>query len=161
MPTFIKNIRQRNLVEFDKGSFDVWCVYLTMHDQPRYAPKDVEYFTILKELGNRHGHQKIYDDFVKFYIPTSKTIDAQTLDLITQITNDYNKDAEEMDIWFTVIYAAMVAEENKAKTALGKRIKRLGMHQLLIENKKPAYAAGFSKGKKVGDLKIIMAAGNF
>jgi len=75
--------------------------------------------------GNRHVHQKIYDDFVKFYIPTNKTVDAQTLDLITQITNGYNKDAEEMDIWFTVIYAAMIAEENKANTKLGKRIERV------------------------------------
>ena len=161
MPTLIKNVRQRNLVEFDKGSFDVWCVYLTRYGQPRFAPKDVEYFTILKELGNRYGHQKIYDDFVKFYIPTGKTVDAQTLDLITQITNDYNNDAEEMDIWFTVIYAGMIAEENKAKTTLGKRIKRLGMHQLLIENKDPAYAANFSKGKKYAELNAAMKAINF
>ncbi len=161
MPTLIKNIRERNLIEFDKGSFDSWCVYLTRCDQSRYAPKDVEYFTILKELGNRHGHQKIYDDFVKFYIPTGKTVDAQTLDLITEITNGYNNDVEEMDIWFTVIYAGMIAEENKTKTALGKRIKRLGMHQLLIENKEPAYAAGFSKGKKYAELDPFMKAKNF
>jgi hypothetical protein len=161
MATLIKHVRQRNLVEFDKGAFDGWCVYLTRHGQPRFAPKDVEYFTILKEMGEKHGFKKIYDDFVKFYIPTNRTIDGQTLNLITQITNDYNNDAEEMDIWFTVIYAGMIAEENKANTKLGKRIKRLGMHQLLIENKEPAYAAGFSKGKKYGDLKIIMAADNF
>jgi len=161
MATLIKNVRQRNVVEFDKGSFDVWCVYLTRHGQPRFAPKDVECFTILKELGNWHGHQKIYDDFVKFYFPTGKTVDAQTLNLITQITNDYNKDAEEMDIWFTVIYAGMIAEENKAKTTLGKRIKRLGMHQLLIENKDPAYAANFSKGKKYAELNTAMKAIKF
>src|SRR5436190_17318407 len=156
MATLIKNIRQRNLVEFDKGAFDGWCVYLTRHDQLRYAPKDVEYFTILKELGNRHGHKKIYDDFVKFYIPTNKNVDVQTLDLITQITDDYNDEAEEMDIWFTVIYAAMIAEENKANGVLKKRIKRLDMYQLLIENMEPAYAADFSKGKKYPELNPMM-----
>jgi hypothetical protein len=42
----------------------------------------------------------------------------------------------------------MVAEENKTNTKLGKKIKRLGVHQILIENMKPEIAANFSKGMK-------------
>ena len=51
-----------------------------------------------------------------------------------------------------VIYAAMVAEENKQFTRLGKRIKRLGVHQLLKEGLSPKEAANWSRGKAWRDL---------
>ena len=41
---------------------------------------------------------------------------------------------------------AMVAEERKAGTRLGKRIKRLGVHQLLMEHKSPYDSANFTRG---------------
>ena len=43
---------------------------------------------------------------------------------------------------------AMIAEENKANTKLGKKIKRLGVHQILIENITPNISANYSKGMK-------------
>ena len=42
----------------------------------------------------------------------------------------------------------MVAEENKQFTKLGKRIKRLGIHQILQENLDVAKAAQYSRGMK-------------
>jgi hypothetical protein len=161
MPTLIKNVRNRNTVEFDAGSFDAWCVYLTRPGQVRYAPRDNEYFSKLKILGQLHGHKKIYDDFVKYYIPTTKNIDINVLTLITTITDGYSNDAEELDIWFTVIYAGMVAEENKSFAILKKRIKRLGMHQVLIEGLDANYAANFSKGKKWRELDGLMKQKGF
>ena len=49
----------------------------------------------------------------------------------------------------------MIAEKNKEGTVLKERIKRLGMHQLLMLNYSPEVAANFSKGKKAKDLDII------
>jgi hypothetical protein len=66
-----------------------------------------------------------------------------------------------IDIWFTVIYAGMVAEENKKNAKLKKRIKRLGMFQVLIEKKSAEYAANFSKGKKWKELDTIMLSAGF
>ena len=40
----------------------------------------------------------------------------------------------------------MVAEENKAYTRLGKRIKRLGVHIYLIDNESLDYSVNFMKG---------------
>jgi hypothetical protein len=40
----------------------------------------------------------------------------------------------------------MIAEENKENTHLGKRIKRLGMHQLLVEQADPLIVANYSRG---------------
>ena len=42
----------------------------------------------------------------------------------------------------------MIAEENKSKAILKKRIKRLGMYQTLIQQLPAMEAAVFSKGKK-------------
>ena len=161
MPTLIKNVRNRNIVEFDSGSFDDWCVYLTRPQQLRYAPRDTEYFSKLKFFGNAHTPKKIYNDFVTFYILTDRNIDVNILNLITRLTDDYGTDAEEMDIWFSIIYAGMIAEENKANAILKKRIKRLGMHQVLIEGLDPNLAANFSKGKKWKELDALMRERGF
>jgi hypothetical protein len=161
MPQLIKNIRNRNIIEFDKGSFDNWCVYLKRFNQPRYAPRDTEYFSRLKHLGNIYTHQRIYNDFVAYYTLTNTTINVNILNFITSVANGYGQDAEEIDIWFSVIYAGMVAEENKANAILKKRIKRLGMHQVLIEGLDPSYAANFSKGKNWRELNEIMKQRGF
>lgn len=161
MGLLIKNVRGCNIVEFDKGLFDSWCVYLTRSGQPRYAPRDTEYFSILQVMGDKYGQQKIYTDFVSFYTPASRNIDPDIIQLITNIADTYNDDEEEMDIWFSVIYAGMIAEENKAKAILKKRIKRLGMHQVLVEGLSPDLAASFSKGKKWKELDVIMKERGF
>lgn len=161
MARVIKNVRGKNLVEFDNGVFDAWCVFLTRPGMPRYAPMDTEYFAALKNLGAQFGHAKIYNDFIKFYSRTTKQLNNKVLDLITALSNEYESHAEETDIWFTVIYAGMVAEENKANTVLKKRIKRLGMHQVLLENYEPELGANFSKGKKWKDLDKLMKERGF
>jgi hypothetical protein len=145
LPTLIKKINNSFIIEFDKGSFDNWCVYLSKQNEPRYAPKDVEYFSALKKLGDKHLPQKIYDDFLLYYNHTTKNISKKVLRIITEISETYKEDAEEIDMWFSVIYAGMVAEENKENAMLGKRIKRLGMHQLLCENMEVQKAANFSR----------------
>jgi hypothetical protein len=50
----------------------------------------------------------------------------------------------------------MIAEENKKNAILKKRIKRLGMHQVLIMGMPANQAASFSKGKNWRDLNEIM-----
>ncbi len=161
MGVLIKNIRNRNKIEFDKGLFDDWCVYLTRMDQPRYAPKDEMYFSLLYQLGHTHGHAKIYNDFIRYYNMTGREVDQKVLALIGTLADEYGHDAEEADIWFTVMYAGMVAEENKVNAILKKRMKRLGMHQVFMEGMPPAAAAVFSKGKKWKELDVLMKQRGF
>ncbi|MFC4212785.1 DUF7004 family protein [Pedobacter lithocola] len=156
MPTLIKTLNNHILIEFDKGSFDDWCIYLTKNGNKRYPPSDAEYFGRLQELSKQYSAQKIYNDFLKFYLFADKTIVPNVLKLIDLLASDYAENTEEINIWFTVIYAGMVAEENKEHAILKKRIKRLGMHQVLVENLQPDYAASFSKGKKWRDLDVMM-----
>ena len=53
---------------------------------------------------------------------------------------------------FTILYAAMIAEENKENSILGKRIKRLGVHMLLIDKEPVDYAANFMRGMNWKEL---------
>jgi hypothetical protein len=149
----IKRFPDGTALEFDAGSFDNWCVYL-VNGGNRAPPRDSEYFARLKELAKRHGARKIYDDFVKIYSVTASSLKSHVLNGITRLASYYGEDSLEMDKLFTILYAGMVAEENKANAILGKRIKRLGMHQVLIDGLESKIAANFSRGKPWRELDV-------
>ena len=157
----INTINGLHIVEFDSGRFDQWCVYLKKNGTGRYAPVDEEYFRFFKEMAIKHGVDKVYDDFVKVYNKTTASHSAEVINLIKQIAIAYGEDAESMEIWLSVIYGGMIAEENKRNMILKKRIKRLGMHQVLKENVEPAVAAKFSFGKKWRELNTLMIEKGF
>jgi hypothetical protein len=151
-PRVIKRFSAKHLLEYDRGQFDNWCIYLTLPGRDRYPPTDVEYFTWFRELARIHYSKAIYDDFVVVYNRTGPDLEQQVLDLITALSMHYAPDNQRMDIMLTIVYAGMVAEENKEKAILKKKVKRLGMHQLLIEHFDPEDAANFSRGKKWQEL---------
>lgn len=157
----IKTVNDSIIIEFDKGRFDNWCVYITSPKRGRFAPTDREYFTRLALIAQEFSPRSIYDDFVEVYEQTTPELSDTTLKVITLLSSKYCARATELNVWFTVIYAGMVAEENKSHAILKKRIKRLGMHQLLIDKESPEYAAAFSRGKSVADLEPIMLAKGF
>lgn len=84
--------------------------------------------------------------FVLFlkYLITFRMQDA--LDMDKELSKDYGEHSNKFAIVFTIIYLGMVAEENKVGTKLGKRIKRLGIHQVLYDRYFPTAAANFSRG---------------
>jgi hypothetical protein len=82
----IKEIRDGSIVEFDRGVFDDWCVYLSRPNENKFAPKDIQYFTELKNLGEKYGNEKVYNDFVKFYQKTTNTINKNVNELITELS---------------------------------------------------------------------------
>lgn len=153
----IKNLRNDRKVIFDKGKFDDWCVYVVEANGTKKAPYDVDYFTDLKQLNTLYGNNKVYQDFLKVYHPTDQTISPEVLKLIDDIVMTYQPEHQVIiEQWFTVIYAGMIAEENKQFAILKKRVKHLGIHQTLIQDFNPADAARFSYGKKWRELDVIM-----
>ncbi|MDE6750863.1 MAG: hypothetical protein K2K21_17630 [Lachnospiraceae bacterium] len=62
------------------------------------------------------------------------------------------EDRLDFNVWYSVIYLGMVAEEKRKHAVLKKRIKRLGMYQILFEKMSAVEAATFSTGKKVAEL---------
>jgi len=143
----IKTFADGSLLEFDQGGFDDWCIYLTRPGASRYAPKDIQYFSEVRFYAKKHSPKTIYADFVAIYAATGKQIETPVLALIENLAQKYAKNSLDMEIIFTILYAGMVAEENKHSTRLGKRVKRLGLYQILFDGMLPAQAAVFSKGK--------------
>lgn len=144
----IKTFSDNSYLLFGRGNFDDWCVFLKRPNMAKFAPRDTLYFSQLKELAKKHGAGKIYNDYVLLYSVTGLGIEQKVLDGITRLTSSYGEDALELDIIFTTLYMGMIAEENKKNTKLGKRIKRLGMYELLINDRDVLYAAEFMRGKR-------------
>lgn len=157
MSKLIKLLRSNRQVIFDRGKFDNWCVYIVEKNGKKIAPLDAEYFADLKSIAGKYEGDKVYNDFVAIYNRTTKLIDKSILDLIDEIVETYtDEDKSIIEQWFAVIYAGMIAEENKEHAILKKRIKRLGIHQTLKLGCDPKIASNFSKGKKWRDLDAIM-----
>ncbi|MDC3273546.1 hypothetical protein OAU49_02740 [Alphaproteobacteria bacterium] len=139
----VKKFKDGSEIGFGKGRFDDYCVYLD-----KKPPLDVHYFTRLYELKEIYGGSNIYNDFIYIYELVTKKLESAVLENITHISQKYKDDIIRVDKIFTILYMAMIAEENKVNTKLGKKIKRLGVHQILIENITPNVSANYSKGMK-------------
>jgi len=144
----VKEFSDGSYLEYAEGNFDHWCVYMVNPSKNfRRPPLDVDYFGFLSEQSKTSGSKKIYADFVSVYNLTQKNIDNSVLEYIEKLTaTEYGAMQLEFSKIFTILYMGMLAEENKAFTRLGKRIKRLGMHKLLIEHESVASAANFMRG---------------
>ena len=152
MGQLIKRFPDGSFLEYDRGGFDDWCGYLTSASGNRRPPRDTDYFTQLKEPAERFGTEKVYSDYVKVYDLTGQQVDRDSLEKISILSKEYGASATQVDTIFSILYMAMIAEERKAGTRLGKRIKRLGIHKLLIENIPVREAANFMRGMGWRDI---------
>lgn len=143
----IKEFKDKSFLKYDNGRFDEWCVYYVDENKMAKALSDSDYFEKISKLALKYGKTKIYNDYVNIFEFTGKNIEEKNLKKITQYSLTYNaEDSLEVDKLFTILYATMIAEENKKYTKLGKRIKRLGIYELLYGEKNVEYAANFMKG---------------
>jgi len=148
MAILITTFPDGSALSFDQGRFDDWCVYVSVPNGTRFAPTDREYFADLQRLAAAHGATKIYRHFVAIYELTNQELNPHVLALIENQSQEYGADALKIRRLLSIMYAGMVAEENRAHTRLGKRVKRLGLHQTLLERLPAHIAANFSKGKR-------------
>lgn len=139
-------------LRFGPGRFDGWCVLLSNDRVVNYAPTDRDYFTRMQQLASRHGAPAVYRDFVQIYDRTTATLDPAVLALITHLAGRYAADAARAEVLFSILYATMVAEENKRRAVLKKRIKRLAVHQLLWEGMPVDEVVVWSKGRRWPEL---------
>jgi len=144
----IRHYSDGTSVEFDSGKFDNYCVYVRNPDGTRHAPLDTEYFETLVNFSSNFGVEKVYADFVNVYQATHKAVTKDSLSCIEQIAHSYEPDRVLYARTMTIIHMGMVAEQNKANTKLGKRIKRLGIHRLLLEDLSVTESAHFMRGLK-------------
>jgi hypothetical protein len=156
----VKRCADGSTVEFDRGRFDDWCVYVRRPGRERVAPRDIDYFAELKTLHAQFPG--LHDDFIAVFTATGKTIDTVVSQRISELAETYPAPLRaDVEVLLATLHAAMMAEENRANAPLDKRIKRLGVHQVLLERMPVEEAANFSRGKPWRELDQLCAARGF
>jgi hypothetical protein len=139
----------KGYLAFTQGKFDEWAVYVKYPNFPEW-PTDKWYFIKLRVYQQYVG-KAAYEDFCGLYDKTTADVSNEVFDWIDEVTAKY-PNPEEASVVFGIYYMTMIAEENKEFAVLKKRIKRLGVHQVLVEGLKPELAANFSKGRPAWEL---------
>lgn len=158
----VKQLANNRKVIFDKGKFDDWCVFIVENNGQKNAPKERTYFSDLYNIARFYETDKVYNDFLDIYDMTTKKIDDSVLMTIDNLAVTYNDEHQIiMQQWLTVLYAHMLAEENKSRSILKKRLKRLGIFQVLKLNMPPEMVCEFPKDKDWHTLNEIMNSYGF
>jgi hypothetical protein len=161
MQRLIQRIDKDTYIFFDSGNFDDWCVYIRDKNGKR-APLDKEYFSFFVNLASEYSEKRVYSEFVSIYSKINNHISKKILEFIISLAKKYPSPLDrDVAINYIFIYAGMIAERNKDFAVLKERIKRLGMHQILIDHMSVSEAANFSKGKKWKELDEICKAKGF
>ena len=135
-------------IYFAPGKFDPWCVYV------RHAPLDGEYFLQLKILANKYGKQKVYNDFLKVYnIVDANFNPKEVLKNAEEIDSAYD---ENTTLLWIVLHMTMIAEERKENAILKKRIKHLGVYNLLFDEYNIDYITTYMKDTNWRKLDKLM-----
>ena len=121
----------KTCIYFDKGKFDKYCVYINGRNKFRYAPTDDVYFNWIRILAKQYGNLQVWNDFCTIYdiVDTGET-ENEVLSIIKNIDLHYNDDTI---LWWLIFYMTMLAECKKENTILKKRIKKLGVYNILFD----------------------------
>ena len=139
-------------ISFATGKFDDWAVFVEVHNWPKW-PTDEWYFGVLKKFQILLG-DVVYEDFVSIFEMTTAEVDTEVIKHIRRLAKKYPTPWQAEGIYY-ILYGGMIAEENKANAILKKRMKMLGVHQLLKEGYSAAKAANFSRGKTWVELNLL------
>jgi hypothetical protein len=140
---------------FGRGSFDDWCIHLKGNHSFERFPTDNATLATLDKWKQHRSAEDIYQDFCTIYdrVTAHATYEytREVIAHIEELAFKYPDYFEACVIW-TFFYMGMIAEENKANAILKKRIKRLGVYQVLIEGVSPKIAAHYSRGQSADYL---------
>jgi hypothetical protein len=161
MTTRIANFDDGTHLDFDVGKFDNFCVYIYQKDGSRRAPLDIDYFSDFQYLAEKYTKDKVWLDFLGLYEKTTRELSEKVSSYIESLCESYISDKLLFMKTFYILYASMIAENNKSNTKLGKRIKRLGLHTLIIENENLDYSVSFMRGKSWKEIDKICTSRGF
>lgn len=141
-------------LSFDYGMKDDWCVFVGTKSGKHYAPLDKEYFQNLINAKNEFSAKVVYDDFCSIYNLTkdewklyNRKVDPNVFSFIHDICKKYNHRALVMEKTFSIIYMGMLAEYRYENTRLDKKVKKLGVHRVIIDGYSAEKAANEIRGK--------------
>jgi hypothetical protein len=148
----VAHLRDGSKVVYSQGKFDAWCIY-HVGNSVADAIKDVDDFTLLQKYTDCSQRFILYKDFLYIFDKVTNVLNYDVVENMKGVAKKY-PNSSEVEFILIFLYAGMVAEENKDKAILKKYIKRLGVHQVLIERMPAAIAANYSRGKNWRELKL-------
>nr|WP_248298637.1 hypothetical protein [Pseudoalteromonas sp. JC3] len=137
---------------FSQGRFDRWCIF-HIREHKAHAVRDEEVFQVMSHYAFGHARFMLYRDFLNIFNKVTNQVNYDLVEKIAYMSKAYPK-PQEVQFILLFLYAGMIAEENKEKAILKKFIKRLGVHQVLIEGMSPKVAANYSRGKGWRELQL-------
>ena len=142
---------------FDEGKFDEWCVYCRRPDGS--FALDKQYLYWIKKMSQRYGKDRVYNDFLKIYDIARYDYDfTEGLNVIKEVSDGYPVCTEQ---WWCVFYMTMIAECRKEGTILNKRIKRLGVYNVIFDGYGSGYTANYMKKLHWWELDELMRERGF
>ncbi|MGP9800511.1 DUF7004 family protein [Rheinheimera sp. NSM] len=155
----ISNLLDGTRLVFSQGRFDSWCIY-HLRNGFAHAIRDEEVFSLMQKYTTTLQRFWLYRDFLTVFKLVTNDINCGLVNNITRMAMHYEA-PREVQFILMFLYAGMVAEENKEKAILKKYIKRLGVHQVLIECMPSKMAANYSRQKKWRELQLECEARGF
>ena len=145
-------------VYFSTGSIDAYCVYLNEPPLFRYAMKDEEYFKWILSLSKRYGVVQVWDDFCSIYdiVNMNPTAKPDVDEAMLRAVNADMHYTEDTIKWWLIFYMTMVAECKKKYAKLKKRIKKLGVYNILFDKWDIEYVTTYMKDMGWKDLDEMM-----
>lgn len=141
-------------IYFAPGRFDKWCVYLNDYQNDKSIPLDKDYFQWILDLSEKYGVEKVYNDFLIVYDAADEIFDEEKCSLLChEIDKHYEEDTTH---WWVIFYMTMVAECKKRNAILKKRIKHLGVYNVLFDGYDIDYVTEYMIGKKWKELDKLM-----
>ena len=132
-------------IYFGRGKFDDWCVFYNDTDDKKFIPLDKHYFQWILDLSKKYGVEQVYNDFLKVYEAADEIFDEdECLSLCTEVDKNYE---EATTHWWVIYYMTMVAECKKENAILKKRIKHLGVYNILFDGYDVDYVTKYMRGK--------------
>jgi hypothetical protein len=129
----LRLFRDGSLLEYGRGHFDARQVYHSRPNALSHPAKTEDTLSRLGQLGQLYCPHAIYADFVVVYNRTTHSISPHIFDLIHHMARGYATDALEIEVLFAILWAEMVVAEAARRDRLKRRIKRLGVHYVLLE----------------------------
>jgi hypothetical protein len=127
---------------------DEWCVYFASPDGTVRIPKDEDYFADLKDIANKYGAWEVYKAFLSIYDLTTPIVESTVLSHIETLSGRFPGDELALHRTLAILYFTMIAEENKLparRWPLKKRVKKLGVYELVLCDYSPRRSANASR----------------
>ena len=143
-------------MRFGWGNFDKYCVHVyDTVNRKKWFPLDEEYFQWIYDLSMVFGVDNVFDDFLLLY--ENVDVDSTNNDCYYLTKGlDLHYPSIDTQHWWMIFYMTMYAECVKKGAILKKRIKLLGVYNILYDGYSIPYVVKYMRDMSWYELDDLM-----